>query len=566
MVRIEGGSEYELTRAFLGESAGRLIRLLFVGIILASCTAIYGAMAGPILKLSIARGEIDMPSWLQVFGIAESQNQASFFTVIMPLIVGAAVAKGVFSYLFLVERTQFGHRVSRYLREDLFARIERGGLDEIESVGKGDLVARFIYDIELVERMFSDGIVRSGQALIEVVLLFLLCLSLDWQLAALFFLIYPIVLIPLLRITRQLKRESKSSQEAIAATANIVQEQLHANKVIQSLHYPGILRQRLNSAIENVYASSLRAVKLKAVSSPIAEVMGACALCLTVGVCIWRLTGDSGSGENSLSFIACLLLMYRPIKQIGELPQLLAPGRAALSRIATLPLGSGGASGTQSMEASKGITLDNLGVKRGGKWVFRQLTCHLDFGQLVLISGRNGSGKSSLIDVLLGLREASEGTVLFGGVSSADAHLASWRAQIGWLTQDSLLLEGSLLDNILMGRECYRIADVYETWQRLGFEIEGSPETFFSRKLKPEGTGLSGGERRKLLMTRACIGEPPILILDEPDAFQDVPGKQAIDSLIESLRGRCLVIVVSHDESLKTKVDLHLELTSGWEE
>ena len=111
------------------------------------------------------------------------------------------------------------------------------------------MVARFIYDIELIERMFSDGLVRSGQSLIEVAVLFLLCLSLDWQLAALFFLIYPIVLIPVLRITRQLKRESNSSQEAIAATANIVQEQLHANKVIQALH-SGILRQRLNVAIE----------------------------------------------------------------------------------------------------------------------------------------------------------------------------------------------------------------------------------------------------------------------------------------------------------------------------
>ena len=178
----------------------------------------------------------------------------------------------------------------------------------------------------------------------------------------------------------------------------------------------------------------------------------------------------------------------------------------------------------------------------------------------MLISGRNGSGKSTLIDVLLGLREPNEGELFFGGVPSAEAHLELWRRQIGWLTQDSLLIEGTLLDNILMGRDEFGLDDVLETWQRLGFEIHGPPDVFFDKKLKPEGAGLSGGERRKLLMTRACVGKPSILILDEPDAFQDAPGKQAVHSLIESLRGHCLVVIVSHDESLEAQVDLHLEL------
>jgi ABC-type multidrug transport system fused ATPase/permease subunit len=538
----------------------RLAAIAATGFLLALCTGVYGVMAGPVLKFAVSKGSVMLPEWAHILGLPSEVESQSFLFLFPPVVLGAALCKGLFGYWFVVGRIQFGHTVSRSLRERLFARLERAGADEVEGIGKGELVARFVYDIEQVERLFGDGLIRTSQAVVELSVLFLLCIGLDWQLACLFFLVYPIVLVPLARLTRRLKQESKRSQAAISTAANVFQDQLHAMRAIQSLHYPGVLRRRLNLAIRDMYHSALKAVRLKATASPIAEVMGAGALCVTVMVCGWRLSLDTVPPEASLSFIACLLLMYKPIKGVGELPQLLAPGRAALNRILRLDLGAVVQTGEIAGSSRDGIVMRNLGLKRGGRWILQDVNADFSTEQFVLVSGPNGSGKSSLVETLLGLRAINAGTLLLGGIPLAEVDIANWRAQVGWLSQEALLIQGTLLENIVMGREGYQLSDVVATWHGLGFELVGQPETFFDRELKSEGAGLSGGQRRKVLLTRACLGSPSILILDEPDAFQDAQGLESVRRLIDRVRTNRLLIVVSHDTRLGALADVHLEL------
>lgn len=553
-------TERAFVKGVIRRSLPRLWMITGAGVLLAICSGVYGVMAGPVLKFAVSQGTVMLPEWTRWLGLPSEVESQDFLLLFPPVVLGASLCKGLFGYWFVVGRTQFGHTVSRTLREGLFARLERAGADEVEGIGKGELVARFVYDIEQVERLFADGFIRTSQALVELTVLFALCIGLDWQLACLFFLIYPAVLIPLARLTGRLKKESKRSQTAISTAANVFQDQLHAMRAIQSLHYPGVLRRRLNVAIGDMYGSALKAAKLKATASPIAEVMGAGALCVTVMVCGWRLSLGTVPPEASLSFIACLLLMYRPIKGIGELPQMLAPGRAALSRILALDLGTVAQTGQCQGEPSKGVFLRDVGLKRGGRWIVQHVNATLSTDQMVLISGPNGSGKSSLVESILGLRSIDTGSLLLGGVPVHDVDMAHWRSHVGWLSQDPLLIQGSLLENIVMGRDGYTLSQVASTWRELGFTVTSNPADFFAHQLKSEGAGLSGGERRKILLTRACLGNPPILILDEPDAFQDAKGMDSVRRLIEHVRAKRLLIVVSHDARLSSIADIHLEL------
>ena len=525
-----------------------LFWLCILGIGLAVCSGIYGFMAGPVVKFAVSNEPLVLPLRWRFFQQHADWISNNFLVFFPTVVVGASVLKGVFSYTFNVLRCRLGHLVSRHLRALLFRRIEASQSDELEVLGKANVLSRFIHDISTIERFVSDGLIRSSQSVAEICVLFVLCVGLDWQLSVLFFFVYPLVVLPLLRLTKRLKIEAHRTQNALGHSASIFQDQMHITKMIQSLGYPSVLRRRLSRSMDELYSASLEVVRLKAFASPIAEIMGAAALCITVGVCGWRMTQGGGDGAASISFIACLLLMYKPVKGLGELPQLLGPGRAALQRLGALEsLGVENRGSEYPWDEDKLIQLRNVTVRRGNSLLFKPIDFEVNRGDRILIRGPNGAGKSSLVELLLGLRRPEQGDLLLGGVAHNAIALSEWRKWVGWVPQQQLLIEGSLLENIIMGREGFELTDVVECWRQLGFEAPSNQVEFWQQRLKPEGHGLSGGQLRKLLLARAFLSQPRILILDEPEAFQDAVGRDALRRALSTLSSNRTLVVVSHE-------------------
>ena len=134
-------------------------------------------------------------------------------------------------------------------------------------------------------------------------------------------------------------------------------------------------------------------------------------------------------------------------------------------------------------------------------------------------------------------------------VAYDDVHLDSWRRNIGWVPQRELLIQGSDADNIIMGRDGLSVVDVKLCWRDLGFESPKDQQRFWETELKPEGHGLSGGELRRLLLTRAFLTKPAVLILDEPETFQDEAGREAVRQALAKVGDDRTVILVSHQAS-----------------
>ena len=326
------------------------------------------------LKIAVSAEPIVIPVERGPFQEPAAWLAENFRDVFPILVIVAALAKGVLSYFFNVLRCRLGHGVSRMLRGELFATAEVSASDELEGVGKAALVSRFVHDIDAIERMISDGLVRASQCLVEVCVLFALCLVLDWQLSVLFFVVYPLVILPLLGLTRRLKAQARRTQVAIADSATVFQDQMHTTKMIQSLGYPDVLRARLSKAMDEFYEASLSVVRLKSASSPLAEILGAVALCTTIAVCAWRMSGGETGGTSSISFIACLLLMYKPVKGLGELPQLIGPGGAALQRLDELSTAKVEHEGhIEPWDDETPIRLEGVRLERGG--VCYSMTC-----------------------------------------------------------------------------------------------------------------------------------------------------------------------------------------------
>lgn len=527
-----------------------LAALAALGSGLALCSGLYGFMAGPVVKYAISTEPLVLPSLLSDFQMHSDLVSAHFKHVFPIFVVGAALAKATFSYFFQVKRCRLGHAVSRRLRAQLFRKIEGGQSDDLEAIGKGGVISRFIHDIDGIERFVSDGLIRGLHCCLEILCLFVLCLLLDWQLSVLFFLIYPLVLLPLLALTKRLKMEAKRSQAAMAASAMVFQEQVNSTKVIQSLGYPTVLRHRLTAAMNELYDASLRVVRLKSTSSPLAEVLGAVALCVTILVCGWRMSNGDSDGTFSISFMACLLLMYKPIKGLGELPHLFGPGYAAVQRLERFSELAVEHQGTHKpFDHECLIRLENVQLVRGGKKLFDNFSLELRRGDQLALSGPNGSGKSSLVDVFLGLRGTSAGKVYLGGVEYRELDLVAWRQWIGWVPQEEFLIEGSLVENVVMGRPGFDRNSVIECWRDLGFKMPDDSE-FWDQTLKSEGHGLSGGELRKLLIARAFLPRPPILILDEPETFQDKLGKESLRATLSRVSNQHTVVMISHHSVL----------------
>ena len=178
----------------------------------------------------------------------------------------------------------------------------------------------------------ADGLFKGGQALFEVLCLFCLCLYLNIALTILLFAVYPLVMLPLFHLTRRLRKASREGQDHLSTAAVALSERVHLSRTIRFFDYPSELKASVETAIQTVYRSTMRAARLKAFSSPLSEVLGALALAgtLVLGMVLPNMFTLNAS---SISVLGCVLLMYRPIKQLGELPQIWAPAQASFERL-----------------------------------------------------------------------------------------------------------------------------------------------------------------------------------------------------------------------------------------
>ncbi|MEE2757869.1 MAG: ABC transporter ATP-binding protein [Myxococcota bacterium] len=525
-------------------------------------TASYGALAGPLLKALFGGTPLAWPAILLPY-LPPPPSVETLRSAIPLTLILCAFCKGVAQNRYRVWQAILVAGVNSRLRTLLHQKTVRLSPAALSEYGTPDIISRATHDVEAVGRLVGQGtiaIVRDG---LQIVFLCLVCLIIDWQMALIIFLVYPLAFWPIIKIGKRLRKAALSHHDKHSILMGVIDDHFRRSQIIQLAEDKHSISQSFEAANLKHRDAHVKESRVAAWSSPITEILGAVALAVGVVFTIHRVETSSVAPEHVMSFLAAVLLLYQPVKNLGRIQAILEPGRAALIRINAvlsdercIPTGGH----LRSPEDIQLIRCSRVSFSHGSKVVFQDLNCVFRRGDINFLVGPNGAGKSTLAWMVAGLLTTSDGEIWVDEHRLSDLNADQWRRGVGWVAQDTRISGGTIRHNLRFGHGPCDEKHLLSACQQAGLERMLATRSGLETDVGHEGQSLSGGERRRLAIARALLGNPRILILDEPTTHLDQDSTSNLRDTLATVADERLVIVITHDRGWLKASDRVVEL------
>ncbi len=485
-------------------------------------------------------------------------------------ILGLYLLKGACSYLSSTLVAAAGQGAVTDLRNALYRHILKQSFSFLGRRTTGSLMSHITTDVEKIQAAVSE---LAGDLLKEglTVLGYLLALFyLDWRLATLSFVGLPLMLGPLVRLGRRLRASNETSLRRWKDISEILQETISGFRVVKAFGMESFEIGRFRRAASRLLSINMRITRTTAVLPPLMEGLGGVAFVAALFYGSWAIQAKHITPGTFVAFLTLLFAMYTPIKRLSRVNATLQAALAAghrvlevLDRHDELP---------ERDEArvlprmSQCVEYREVGFRYadGHGEILRSVSFVARPGEVVAIVGSSGAGKTTLVNLLPRFYDVSEGAVLIDGVDVRDATLASLRAQIGLVTQETVLFNDTVRANIAYGMDRVDEARV-EAAARAAFAhdfILDLPRRY-DTVIGERGSRLSGGQKQRIAIARAILKDPPVLILDEATSALDAESERLVQGALANLmRGRT-TLVIAHRLATVRDADRIIVLEGG---
>jgi ATP-binding cassette subfamily B protein len=490
---------------------------------------------------------------------------------LMPLIFYATVAfvlQHSLNALRLFLNNTFEQKVIFDLRSDLYSHIQFLPLRWFDNRATGDLMTRVIEDVNSVERVLIDGIEQGVVAVLQVFIVMAVMFYYDVKLALLALTPFPFLIAGALTYTLTAHRRYRLQRRAASAMNALLHDNLSGIRQIKSFVRESEEHARFNRVSDQLRRATMVVMKVWAIYSPSMSLFEALGLVIVLafgGHAV--LTGALQIGD----LVAILILipyLYDPVTRLHQLNQLVQAGRAAGERVFEILDETPEAlrDSTPAPKIAGDIRYENVSFAYSDESLpaLSNISLHAQPGETIALVGTTGAGKSTLVNLLPRFYEFSSGEILIDGKPIRSYGLRALREMIGVVTQESFLFNGSIRENLLMGKPRATDAELWravEAANARGF-IDRLP-TGLESIVGERGVKLSVGEKQRLSIARALLKDPPILILDEATASVDTATERLIQEALEHLMSNRTSIVIAHRLSTIVHADQILVLDHG---
>ncbi len=496
-------------------------------------------------------------------------GREQLFTIIPLTLVAIFLLKGIFNYFGKYWLDAVGLATITDLRDLLYKKLMKQGQDFFAQFPTGTLISRLLNDIERMKTAVSEKLTEISTALFSLVALLASAFYQDWKMTLVSLVTIPLVVFPMARFSRKLRKVSKKSQEEIAKLADQMKETLTGVRIVQMFRMEEKEAERFGVANQHLYKVNLKATRVMALTTPMMEFIGAFAV---AGILYYGhfkiLSGTITLGSFS-AFLATLYAMYVPVKKLSQANNIVQQAVAAADRsmelleweTAVRELPEAGELGPFSEK----ISFENVSFSYGATPnVLDGVTLEIHKGISIALVGPSGAGKSTMVSLIPRLFDATGGRISIDGVDIREVTLRSLRSQIGIVTQDTVLFDLTAAENIAYGNPDIEMERVHEAARRAkAFDFISALPQGFDTRLGEGGYSLSGGQRQRIAIARAVLNNPPILILDEATSALDAESESAVQEAIRDLmRGRT-TIIIAHRLSTVMDADLTVVLEEG---
>src|ERR1700720_3745285 len=505
----------------------------------------------------------------QVLDVVIRQHHPEKLLPLVLLAVLAALLQNGLSSLRLVLNNTFEQRVIFDLRSDLYSHIQLLPLRWFDNRATGDLMTRLLEDVTSVERVLIDGIEQGLGALLQMVLVFAMMCYFSLNLTLFALSPVPFLAAGALWYTLSAHRRYRLQRRAASAMNALLHDNLSGIRQIKSFVREREEHGRFNRVSDQLRHATLVVMRVWAIYSPSMSMFEACGAIVVLGYGSHAvLTGAMQIGD----LVASLMLMaflYDPISRLHQLNQLVQAGRAAGERVFEIldeAIETGWLDKNKSSAQIAGdIRYEDVSFSYAeGLPALSHIFFHARPGETIALVGATGAGKSTLVSLLARFYELSSGQIYIDGKSIRDYELQALREAIGVVTQESFLFNGSIRENLLMGKPSATETELWRAVQAANARnfikrLPGGLESIVGER----GVKLSVGEKQRLSIARALLKDPPILILDEATASVDTATERLIQEALEHLMANRTSMVIAHRLSTIVRADQILVLDHG---
>ena len=480
---------------------------------------------------------------------------------LMPMVLLGASAffiQHLFNGLRILVNNTFEQKVIFDLRSDLYSHIQRLPLTWFDNRATGDLMTRVLEDVTSVERMLIDGIEQGVIAVMQVAIVSAVMFHYSPRLALLTLSPIPLLAAGALTYTLTAHKRYRLQRKASSAMNSLLHDNLAGIRQIKTFVREQEEHARFNRVSNDLRESTLIVMRAWALYSPLMAFFASCGLVLVVGFGSKAVLNGTIQIGDLVAFLMLVNFLYEPISRLHSLNQLLQSGRAAGERVfeimdeevepgSVATLGEA-AAGEESHIFLGDVRFQNVCFAYNEDLpVLRNINLHAKPGETIALVGTTGAGKSTLVNLLTRFYEFDSGEIYIDGKPLRDLPKSDLRRAVGMVTQESFLFNGSIRDNLRIGRpdatdeqmfEALEAANAIEFIQRLPDKL--------GAVVGERGIKLSVGEKQRVSIARALLKDPPVLVLDEATASVDTATERMIQQALDRLMEKRTSFVIAH--------------------
>ena len=497
-------------------------------------------------------------------------KQPHFSALIPFLIVGFTVVQGVLLYASNYLNTWVARKITIDIKRKLYAKLLSMDTSYFDKNNSGQILARYSNDAEMASSGLIDNFKQFlVKAFSSISLVFVLLYN-SWQLALIAIVVLLLFFYPMKLARQKMKDIIKQAMGNLAYTMTIYNETFAGNKTIRSFTLEDAFKKRFEAATDRAFFLAINLVKGTNWLSPIMHILMSIGIALVIAAGSYLIVSGKITSGNFVAFVAALMMLYSPLKSIGDKYVSMHKSFLAVDRIFKIL-------GTKPTirDASNALNLQN--IKEGimfedvcfsylkGREVLHNINLVIPVGGTVALVGNSGGGKTTISALIPRLYDVQKGSIKIDGVDIKHISQKSLRQQIAMVFQDNFLFSGTVKENILLGNEHATDEEIWQALQNACLadfvkELPAQLET----QIGERGILLSGGQKQRLAIARAFVKDAPIVILDEATSALDNKSEKVVQEALDNLMRNRTVIVIAHRLSTIQNADKIVVVNDGY--
>lgn len=508
------------------------------------------------------------PAFLQI--LVNSLNAMDPITLVrwaMLFLIVTVIIKGIAMYYQNYCFKYFSYRILTDLRLAIYQTIQHLSLEFFSRKRSGEIAMRIIYDVGVLENVLSREFPMLFFSVCQIAVYFLILFRINVQLTILSMFVFPFLILPIINLGKKLRKLSRNQQVNYANLGNIIQESVYGQQIIKAYNREQEIVEKFSRENESLFRFTMSIARRSGLVNPFSELLTTFAGAFIIYLGVRAVLAQQFSSGFLVLFIGALVSLISPAKAVVNAVAQIFQASAALPRVygileETPSVADSG--NTVFSGIREAIILDDVHLSYGATEILKGVSLHIKAGQHIGIVGPVGSGKSSLVGLLLRFYQPQSGRILFDGRDVREFSLTSIREQVGLVTQEPILFSDTIRNNITFGAKHFSAAD-FERAVHISHvadfveKLPGSYETVVGER----GTTLSGGQKQLICLARALLRNPSILIFDEITASLDSQSEQMLYQALEEMMKDRTVIFVAHRLATVRNLDRIFVLING---